>query len=162
MTVNTGAYLQQQYNTIKALGDKVVSSDAMIVFEGFENIRLLCKQFPWPVLTSNGEIEIANPLGMISYQPQQIKIAQQGSIELYETQEGHIQAFLEQVIAGGGRFNASVYEGTVDKYKRMLPIYDCFMENENAQRDWENRSQIMTIGGNLYFHYFGEAEPGNS
>lgn len=162
MTVSTGAYLQQHYNLIKALGDKSVSSDAMFVIDGYEDLRLLTKQFPWPVLTSAGEIEVSGPLGITTVQPQQIKIFQSGSVEFYETRRGDMQSFMEKIIAGGGKFNATVYEGTVDKYQRAMPIYDCFLELENAARDWENRSQLTTIGGTLNFHYFGETIPGNA
>ncbi|ABO60613.1 hypothetical protein LA345_39000 (plasmid) [Burkholderia vietnamiensis] len=162
MTVSTGAYLQQHYNQIKSLGDKSVSSDAQFVIEGFEDLRLLTKQFPWPTLTSAGEIEIAGPLGMTQFQPQQVKIAQQGQMQFYETRRGDMQAFLEKIIASGGRFNAKVYEGTMDKYQRACNIVDCFLQLDNPDRDWENRSQVTTISGTLFFHYFGDHEAGNT
>ncbi|MDF0506608.1 hypothetical protein POK33_38300 [Burkholderia cenocepacia] len=162
MTVSTGAYLRQHYNLAKALGDKSVSSDAQFVIDGYEHLRLLTKQFPWPVTSSGGEIEVPGPLGVITYQPQQIKIAQQGQMTFQETRRGDMQTFMESIVSGGARFNATVYEGTVDKYQRACNIVDCFLQLENPDRDWENRSQITSISGTLFFHYFGETKPGNA
>ncbi|WP_186083668.1 hypothetical protein [Burkholderia gladioli] len=156
MTVNTGALLLAQHSLIRALGDKAIASDAMLVIDGYENIRLLCKQFPWPILTTGGEIEIPAPLGTVMYQPQQIKIAQQGAIEFEETRNGAIQSLFESLIATGGRFDAIVYEGTLEVHKRALPIYSAFVEMEVGTRDWENKSTPLNLGGTLFYHYYGE------
>ena len=154
--VKTGAYLKGIYVATAALGDKVVSSDAYFEIEGFEQIGLLIKQFPWPELSPAGEIEVPMPNGAARWQPQQLKINQQGQVTFMETQTGHVQAFLEQVIFNSGaRFNAKVYEGTPDDHTRVCSIRDCFIQLDNPDRDWENRGQIMMISGTLFFHYFG-------
>lgn len=161
MTVSTGAFLQQSYNQIKALGDKSVSSDAMFVIDGFEHLRLLTKQFPFPVLTPGGEIAIANPMGAEAWQPQQVKVNQQGSITFYETVRGDMQTFIEAIVGIGGRFNAKVYEGSTERFHRAVQIRDCFLQLDNPDRDWENRAQVTTITGTLFFHFFGESIKGN-
>jgi hypothetical protein len=51
MTVSAADILKASYNAQRLLGDKAVASDAMMVIDGEEQISLLLKQFPWPVLT---------------------------------------------------------------------------------------------------------------
>lgn len=158
MTTNVkpGAYLKGLYSSTAALGDKVISSDAYFEIEGHEELGLLIKQFPWPELSPGGEIEVPMPLGTARWQTQQLKINQQGQLTFMETQAGHVQKLMEDIIFNnGGRFNATVYEGMPDDHTRKASIRDCFIQLDNPDRDWENRSQIMQISGTLFFHYFG-------
>ncbi|MCA8037135.1 MULTISPECIES: hypothetical protein [Burkholderia cepacia complex] len=161
MTTSTGAFLQEQYSMVKALGDKAVSSDATFVIDGFEHLRLICKQFPWPILSPAGEIAIPMPMGSEGWQPQQLKINQQGAVSFVETIEGHVQAFATQVAAQGAKFNATVYEGTLESHKRGVRIRDAFVQFDNPDRDWENRGQALLVTGTMFFHFFGETIPGN-
>jgi hypothetical protein len=161
MTISTGAYLAASYGQVKAMGDKSVSSDAMFVIEGFESLRLLCKQFPWPTLSSGGEIEIALPNGGTAGQPQQLKTFQQGQVTFYETVRGDVEKFMEEITLLGSRFDAKVYEGTLEKHHRGCAIKDCWLQMDNPDRDWENRSQATTVSGTLFFHYHGERLPSN-
>lgn len=162
MTVSTAAYLKGHYDAARAIGAKAISSDFAFEIEGFEQNWLLCKQAPWPEISPAGEIEVPMPLGSTAWQPQQVKIAQQGQITLIETAVGSIDNMLIDLITKGGTFNAKVYEGTPQKYLRSKRIVDCFMQVDNPDRDWENRSQVLTFSGTLFFHYFGEITPGNS
>lgn len=161
MTTSTGAFLAQSYGLVKALGDKSVSSDAMFVISGFEHLRLLAKQFPWPLLSPGGEIEFATPMGGTAGQPQQLKTFQQGQVTFYETVRGDIEAFIESVTAQGCKFSASVYEGTLEKHHRGVKIVDAWFQFDNPDRDWENRGQATTVSGTLFYHYFGEKIAGN-
>ena len=161
MTISTGAYLAASYGQVKAMGDKSVSSDAMFVITGFEHLRLLCKQFPWPILSSGGEIEIAMPMGGTAGQPQQLKTFQQGQVTFYETVRGDIEKFQEDITQLGSRFDAEVFEGTMEKHHRGVRIVNCWIQLDNPDRDWENRSQATTVSGTLFFHYFGDKIPGN-
>jgi len=154
--VKSGAYLKGIFASTAALGDKVVSSDAYFEIEGYEQLGLLIKQFPWPELSPGGEIEVPMPFGSARWQPQQLKVHQQGQVTFMETQAGHVQEFLERIIFNdGARFNARVYEGTPDDHSRVCELRDCFLQLDNPDRDWENRGQIMMISGTLFFHYFG-------
>lgn len=158
MSVSTGAYLKSLYSGAAALGDKAISSDSMIVIEGHEDLSLLIKQFPMPVLTPAGEIEIPGPLGTSMYQPQQAKTYQQGGVTIMETVNGHVRKALQRMLGNGGKFNAKIYEGTKDSYTRVDPILGCFFVLDNPDRDWENRSQVLQVTGTLFFHYFGPEE----
>lgn len=157
MTVSSAAYLKSLHNTTLALGDKAISSDAQMVIEGFEDIKLLIKQFPWPVLTSAGEIEVPMSMGSAHWQAQQLKPAQQGSITFMETVKGHISEFLAKVIKqNGGYFNATIYEGTEENYSRKCKITRCMLQLDPVDRDMENRSQILLVTGTMFYHYFGD------
>ena len=161
---SSAAYLKQFYDATKAMGDSAITSDAMFEIEGFETIALLTPQFPMPVLTTFGEIELPGPLGTMMYQPQQTKIAHQGPITLKETRAGHINDTMLRLLSSGrqGVFNAKIYEGTPKRFLLAKRIQDCFIQVDNPDRDWENRSQVLTFSGTLFFHYFGEDIPGNS
>lgn len=159
--LSNATHLKGLYDATKNTGDAAVSSDAALEIEGFENIWLLTKQFPWPELSSAGEIEVPGPLGMAHWQPQQLKVNQQGQVTLRESVAGTIHDAMLALIAGGGRFNAKVYEGTPDRFYRGARIVDCFIQLDNPDRDWENRSQVLTLSGTMFFHYFGETFPGN-
>lgn len=163
MTVNATEYLKTQYLTTRAMGDKAVASDATFVIAGQEPLHLLTKQFPYPEITVGGEIEVPTPMGAASWQPQQLKVHQQGQLAFMETVSGHIAKFMEQVVQGPGfgRFDAIVYEGTPDRFSRGYKLRDCFWVADNPDRDWENRSQILMITGTLFFHFFGEKIAGN-
>lgn len=161
MTVSAAEVLKGMYNTSRTMGDKAINSDATFEIEGHSDLTLLTKQFPWPTLSPTGEIEIPGPLGAGAWQPQQIKVHQQGQMAFMETVQGRIQQFLEDIVSKGGRFDATVYEGTPDRFYRAYKLRDCFFQADNPDRDWENRSQIVLINGTLFFHFFGEKLPGN-
>lgn len=161
MTTSTGAFLAQSYGLVKALGDKSISSDAMFVIDGFEHLRLLAKQFPWPILSPAGEIEIVTPMGGAQWQAQQLKPNMQGQVTFYETVRGDMEAFVRSIAAQGSKFNATIYEGTMERYSRGVKIVDAFFQFDSPDRDWENRGQATTISGTLFYHYFGETIPGN-
>lgn len=164
MTVSSPGYLKGFYSATRALGDKAIVSDATLEIEGFETMYLLTPQFPTPELSPAGEIEVPTPLGAAAWQPQQLKVHQQGSITLMETTAGHISDMMLRLLTGGsqGRFNAKIYEGTPDKFYRAYRIIDCFLQLENPDRNWEDRSQVLKITGTIFFHYFGEQIPGNT
>lgn len=155
MTVSTATYLKGFYDKTRALGAKSVNSDFTFEIEGYESSYLLAKQAPWPVLSSAGEIDIATPLGANMWQPQQLKVAQQGQVALHETVAGAVDSMLLDILTKGGIFNAKVYEGTPQKYVRYKRLEDCFLQLDSIDRDWENRSQVLIFQGTLFFHYFG-------
>jgi hypothetical protein len=153
MTISTAQLLKGFHDTTKALGAKVINSDFALEIEGFENYWLLAKQCPWPEISTAGEIEVPAPLGSAMWEAQQLKTNQQGAITLMETVAGSIDNLLIELIAGGG---------TPQKYLRAKRITDAFLQIDNPDRDWENRSQVLTFTGTMFFHYYGEVIAGNS
>ncbi|MFZ4504595.1 MAG: hypothetical protein ACOYM1_11660 [Methylovulum sp.] len=162
MTVSKDRYLKTFYSATQNLGYKAINSDFTFEIKGYEETYLLVKQAPWPELTPQGEIEIVMPLGATRWQPQQVKPAQQGAITLMETMKNHISETLLSIIADGGTFDATIYEGTPQNYLRKKLIWDCFMQIDPVDRDFENRAQILLLSGTLFYHYFGETYQGNS
>ena len=169
MAVSNASYLKNFYDATVAHGAKVISSDFSLEIEGYEDYYILCKQAPWPELSPQGEIEIPSVLGSSFFQPQQIKVSQQGQISFYETVAGDIDNLLLELIAASGSyagargtFNCKIYEGTPTKYLRYKRLIDCFIQLDAADRDWENRTQPLTLSGTMFYHYFGETVEGNS
>lgn len=162
MTVSAAEFLKSSYNAQRLLGDKALASDATMVIEGFEGMSLLIKQFPWPILSTLGEIEVPMPMGIAAWQPAQAKINQQGAIQIMETVGGQAHDFAEEVCARGARFQATVYEGTPDHFTRGLKLVDAFVQLDNPDRDYESRQQILLVSGTIFFMYFGDKVPGNT
>lgn len=162
MTISVGTQLKAFHSTGKALGAKAISSDFAFEIEGFEQYWMLCKQAPWPELSTAGEIAVPGPLGSETWDNQQLKINGQGAISFMETAAGSVDQMLIQLITSGGKFNAKIYEGTPEKFLRAKRVTDCFIQMDAADRDWENRSQILMFSGTLFYHYFGEIIPGNT
>lgn len=161
MSVSSADYLKKLFGQTQSLGDKAISSDFALEIEGYEAMWLLSKQCPWPSLSPGGEIEVPGPLGMAQWQPQQLKVHQQGQITLQETVHGNINAMLLNLLKNKGRFNAKIYEGDPQKFTLAKRITDCFLVLDNPDRDWENRSQVLTFSGTMFFHYFGDDIVGN-
>lgn len=162
MTVSNAAYLKGFYDQTKAMGLKTVNSDFTFEIEGFEQNYLLARQCPWPNVATQGEIEVPTPLGASAFEPQQIRVNHQGAVTFMEVTAGSIDQMLVDIIANGGTFNAKIYEGTPERYLRYKRITDAFLQIDDPDRDWENRSQVLTFTGTMFFHYFGEIVEGNS
>ena len=159
--LTNGAYLKKLYGDTNALGFKAIDSDFTMEIKGFENIYLLTKQFPFPVLSPAGEIEVPTVGGASVWQPQQVKQNLQNPITLQETVAGTITDLMLKLITKGGTFDAKIYHGNPEKYLRIANIDRCFMQLESPDTDFENRSQVLTITGTLFYHFFGEYEVGN-
>lgn len=162
MTVSSTQVLQGFYNAGKALGTKSINSDATFEIEGHADLLLNTKQFPWPTIGPSGEIEYPTPMGGTAAMPAQLKTYQQGPMTFTETVAGRVMRFMEDVIATGAVFQATVYEGTPDSFARAYKLQDCFFVPDQPDRDWENRTQLTLINGTLHFHFFGKKLPGNN
>jgi hypothetical protein len=161
MTISSAAVLGGFYNATKALGTKSINSDAWFEIEGNADLALLTKQFPWPTIGSMGEIEVALPSGGKTWMGQQVNTAQQGPITFTETKGGRVMKFMKDIVAAGGEFNSTVYEGTPDKFTRAYKLVGCLFVPDASDRDWENRSQLTLINGTLFYNWFGSELQGN-
>lgn len=162
MTISANDVLRGLFNAKQAVGTPSINSDAWFEIEGHEDLALNTKQFPWPTVGTSGEIEVPMPMGGMYYEQQQLKTAQQGPITFSETTTGRVMRFMEEIVAKGGKFNATAYEGTPDRFVRAYKLVGCFFQPDQPDRDWENKSQITLINGTLFFNYFGQKIPGNT
>ena len=156
MSISSQDALKGFYTAKNAIGAPSINSDATFEIEGHEDLVLNTKQFPWPVIGTFGEIEVVTPMGGMYYKPQQLKTAQQGPITFTETVTGRIMRFMEEILRTGGEFNATVYEGTPDRFVRAYKLKGCFFQPDQPDRDWENRAQITLINGTLFYNFFGD------
>ena len=158
--------LGQHYSNTRAMGRKAINSDYTFQIEGHEDLWLLTKQCPFPYSSSAGEIEVAAPQGATMWERQQNKVAKQGTITFFETNQHRIDKALKDIIAQsgeeGGWFNAKAFHGVPNKHIGGKLLVDCFFVADDIDTDWENRSQLLTVTGQLFYHYFGEDIPANS
>jgi hypothetical protein len=156
MTISDPNTLKGFYKATKALGTKSINSDAWLEIEGQADLSLLIKQFPWPNLGSQGEIEAPLPLGSKMWLAQQVATAQQGPVTMTETKAGRVMSFMKWLISVGGEFNAVAYEGTPEKFSKGYKLEGCIFVPDATDRDWENRAQLTLINGTMFYHFFGE------
>ncbi|WP_236167384.1 hypothetical protein [Pseudomonas fulva] len=154
MTVSKHAVLSRTFQNTNDMGAKAVQSDATLVIDGFEHMVLQFKQFPWPVATTGDVIEYFGPVGQKMVQPQQSKTKQEGPFTIYETVANHCGEFLAQLIEQGGEFNATVYAGRPDDYKKKHTLHKCILVADTPDRDWENDTSPLMVSGTMHYHWF--------
>lgn len=154
MTVSSMSVLSRTFQNINDMGAKAVQADATMVIAGYEDMMLLCKQFPWAVATSGGVIESFGPLGQKMGQPSQNKTMQEGPIQIYETRENKAGEFLKQLILSGAQFDCTVYAGRPDDYTKKEDYKNCVLVMDTPDRDWENDMQVFILAGTMTIHWF--------
>ena len=163
MSLETHDVLLKNYQAIRAGGDKIIDADAQFVIEGLEEYRFLAKEFPHPAPLGSGEVaEFFGTNGQKLYQATNSNTAQQGNLVAYCQADGALDALLAKIIEGkGGRFNATIYEGSMEAHIASHYLRDCIFTPETGSRSLENKSQVLTLSGQLSFHYFNETAKGN-
>lgn len=164
MSLELSDVLLQTFQFTKSQGDKIIDADAQLVVDGLEQYRLLFKEFPMPTpLTSGEAAETYTANGQKVWQATNANTAQQGSIVMYAYADAHDINFLSIVKNTlGGKFNATVYEGTLENHLRGYYIRDAILTLETPTRSLENKTQIFTFNGQLSYHYFDEVILGNT
>jgi len=165
MPVQSADFHRTNFQLAMALGEKVNAGEATFQPVGFNGIELLVKQFPHPVISGGSEIETSLPGGGTYFEQGPIETKFQGGITFYETTAGTIKQFARDVLASGGYFDARIYEGrggTPERHARSYLLERCFFKIDPADRDWENRTQVLTLTGTLFGNYFGREFPGNA
>ena len=160
MAITAQEVLQRIYKQGQALGAPALNSNFSLEIVGFENLWLNIKQAPWVTITPQGEVENPGPGGTVSFLPQPLKNSFQGPITIKEDEKGTADAIIKQ-LAALGQFDCVMYEGVPESFTRAKNYVNCFLTIDGADRDHENRAQILTWTGTLFFHYFGDDEPGN-
>lgn len=158
MALSIGTYMEKIHDTIVANGDPAMSSDGKLVIDGYENFSSKLKAFPWPTISPGEAVEVPTELGGAYWVNSQSKFNQQGSITLQETVVGGMQKDMLKLISEGGYFNGWVYEGNQEHWYSRLRIKRATINLEPGERDWENRTQILTLTGQISYMFFGEIE----
>ncbi len=162
MAVSNAGMLKGIHDDLSAMAAKAVSSDFVAVIKGYEQYSLLTNKAPWAVITPGEPMEVPGPLGTATWQPSQAKTHMQGSMSFQETETGMVDNMLIALLASGGQFDMTLYEGTRSHFTRAKRYRKCTFVAEPLERDWESRSQPMIIEGTLFFHYVGEDLDGNT
>lgn len=177
MAVTRASVIKGFHESARAQGDMRVSADYSLQIDGFEDHWLFCRTQFWPLLTAGEGIEVPSPLGAAMWQPSQSKFHQQAQVTFQESSSGIIQSMFKDMLvctnqqgsvdgkAGMARFNAWVYYGTPgepEKYIQRARIEHAFIVvDEPVETDWESRTEIITIPGTIYYHFYGQYEDGS-
>jgi hypothetical protein len=154
------ALQQQQFALQAATGHKRNASTYTLVPAGLEAMYLAFKQFPVPFLSPSGEAaEVAVPGGGATYVATPPDTRFTGGITLMETTSDVVRNFVNWVVAQGGYFDATIYDGTIDAHRGGWKIVGAFFKLDNFDADAENRTQIVTPSGTIWFNYFGASVP---
>ena len=153
--LQTADTLRNNWLAAKALGDKLFSSDAILVPENYPEMFLLFKEFPMPVLSTGEAAEAPLPHGAVAYEVTQLKTNHQGQVSIADTTQKEVEKFLATVRNTKGKFNAWLYEGTQEKYAKAYYLEDCSLALESVGRDTEARQQLLYVTGTIFFVYFG-------
>ena len=147
--------LRANWLASQALGDKLFSSDAILVPENYPSMFLLFKEFPMPVLSTGEAAEVPMPHGALGYEVTQLKVNHQGQVSIADTTQKEVEKFLAVVRNNKGKFNAWLYEGTQEKYAKAYYLENCSLALETVGRDTEARQQLLYIAGTINYVYFG-------
>ena len=149
------------YNLAKAIGDRVISSDAVFVIDGLEAYYQLFTNFPMPYESSGEPVEIPLPSGYKKWQKSQGEKHQQGGITIGETVAGDAANLMKELLSRGGEFNAKIYEGNPEEHLKYYQLYGCIIKLDVGERALESTTEPTTLTGNLHYHYFGEIIEGD-
>lgn len=152
------------YQSAKALGELALLSEFTIVFDGFENMKFLTKQFPIPISAPEEVVEVPMVGGMKAYTPQITRTDFRGTLALKETVSGQVRQFLEQIgaertISNRGRVSCTVYMGTEEEHTQKWRCLDCVLFGfEPLDADAENRGSLAIYQGQIAGMYFPGVE----
>jgi hypothetical protein len=161
MAIADQDFHKNNFNIALALGAKRNAGDAMLAPEGFGGIAWLVKQFPHPNISGGMGIEVPLPGGGGYYEQAPMDTKFEGAVSFLETDAASVKAFLAQVVAGTGFFDARIYEGTIDRHFRSYLLRRCFIKLDVTDRDIENKQQVLMLSGTMYGQFFGEEQIGN-
>jgi len=163
MSISNAAYCSGSYDSTRTMAVTEGASAFAFEIEGFEGKWLLCRQVSWPETAPARVIEVPGPLGMTLWQRLPAITTQQGRISLSETVAGQLDQWMVDVITHSvTTFNARIYEGTPESFRRAKRIVGAAIRLDDPNRDWENRSQPLIFNGMLTFQYHDEVIAGRA
>jgi len=148
------------YQKTKALNEKSIISEYMMVIDGEPDIQYLLKQFPVPIASPEDVIEVPLVGGMKTQTSQVTRYDFRGSIAFQETVAGHVRALFEKMaaertVSHRPTFNAVIYHGTPDNHTQKWRIIDAMLFGfDPIDADAENRGQLVLYTGQIAYMYF--------
>lgn len=148
------------YQATKALGEKSINSEYVLVLDDAPDIQYLFKQFPIPVTAPEDIIEVPMQGGIKGGTQQVPRFDHRGTVAISETVGGHARALLEAAQATRSvkerpKFNGVIYHGTPDSHAQKWRIIDAqFFGFDPIDTDVENRGQLTVYQGQIFYMYF--------
>lgn len=162
------AYFSQEYNTAKKLGTPALACNAVLVLQGFDDLRLLIQSFTMPIATHNDAADIDYAGGLAAHRAGIPKTSFESSATFIETESGQIHRFAEALMSQGGSVDsARVLFGQSDGKSQTSAVYEIqdvtiTFSDGGGEIDATSRSSILTVSGSMRYMYFGDnAKLGN-
>ena len=150
--------LYQDYVDIKGIhGEFLLGSMGMLVIRGLEDMRFLVKSCPIPYLSPTDPASNVCGGGVEMATAGTNKTLYEGAVTFIETQGGAVNKFAEYVANTGGMITADFYIGRADNYTAVHEMIDIAIRFESPDFDTDNRSEGVTVTGNISYHYFGNS-----
>ncbi|GAA0319274.1 hypothetical protein [Psychrobacter aestuarii] len=159
----SSAGMKKDYLTAKELGAAMLACNAVLIPQGFENIRLLLQNFQRPIEIRLDAAEVDYANGLQASVPGTVKTKFEGQWTLIETEAGAILDFAAAI--NSPEYNgvipfAKIYEGHKgsDSVGRVHEIMDANLAFESGgDIDASSRNQILQVQATCTYMYFGES-----
>lgn len=164
MRNNTPSYnhYRQEYETAKALGSPALACNAVLIPEGYENLRLLIKNFSIPVASATGFADVDYAGGLQSHVAGVKKTSFEGSVSFIETETGMFAKFAQAVADNGSTLDScqiifGASDGASNNGVMVYKIFDVGLRFDNGgDIDASSREQILEVQGDIRYMYFGQ------
>lgn len=157
---------RKDYETAKSLGAAMLACNAVLVPEGYNNLRLLLQNFQRPITTNNDAADVDYAGGLQAHVAGTPKTNFESQWTFIETQSGAISQFAESIMTkhGGILPLARVYDGYIGdgndiKGLRSYELIDCAITftDGGGEIDAASRSQILQVQASCRYNYFGQS-----
>lgn len=157
---------RKNYETAKSLGAAMLACNAVLIPEGYNNLRILLQNFQRPITTNNDAADVDYAGGLQGHVPGTPKTNFESQWTFIETEGGVISKFAEEIMVkhGGILPLARVYDGYVgdgDDIKgiRSYELIDCAITftDGGGEIDSASRSQILQVQASCRYNFFGQS-----
>lgn len=151
---------------LDALGQFALSCEYSMVIHGYEGLMVLTKGFALPVIAPEEKIDVPIVGGIMTHTQALPRTEFSHQLTMYETVEGHLTRFHEELAKGRAinnrpTFSFTVYMGSPEKHTyKWECTHGILFGIEPPEIDVENRTGLMMFNGQIAYHCFG-SEKGN-
>lgn len=140
---------------VQGMGSPLLQCQGMFVPRGMEDYRYLIISGPRPIVTNADSAEANFAGGYTAPIPGYPQTKYTGTLQLLETESGHIQYLAEYIVASGGLINMDYYDGRVDSFTRAFELLNCTLKFEPSEFASESKSAVTTISCSFDYNFFG-------